>query len=32
MGRHRDDVMKMVRFAIATRTADQLLAALAAGR
>ncbi|MFJ4003937.1 N-6 DNA methylase [Streptomyces sp. NPDC090023] len=32
MGRHRDDVMKMVRFAIATRTADQLLSAVAAGR
>ncbi|MBT1185392.1 SAM-dependent DNA methyltransferase [Streptomyces sp. CJ_13] len=32
LARHRDDVMKMVRFAIATRTSEQLLDALTASR
>ncbi|QUW85821.1 SAM-dependent DNA methyltransferase (plasmid) [Streptomyces mirabilis] len=32
VARHRDDVMKMVRFAIATRTTKQLLDALTASR
>ncbi|MFI8951217.1 N-6 DNA methylase [Streptomyces sp. NPDC053750] len=32
MARHRDDVMKLIGFAIATRTAEQLLDALTASR
>ncbi|MEU0353053.1 N-6 DNA methylase [Streptomyces sp. NPDC006237] len=32
MARHRDDVMKLIGFAIATRTTDQLLDALTASR
>ncbi|MEU1151919.1 N-6 DNA methylase [Streptomyces sp. NPDC005918] len=32
MGRHRDDVMRMIRFAIATRTTNQLLDALSSSR
>ncbi|MBK3629382.1 N-6 DNA methylase [Streptomyces sp. MBT49] len=32
LGRHRDDIVKMIRFAIATRTTKQLLDALTASR